>query len=236
MKNQPTFEPVRQQCASVDFCPRNAVEGSTFCDLHQHLVPAPPPQPKPPLGPSLVDGGQLLPGVLPYSCEVHGWEGDEPCLLCEEAAGTSPRARRRYYHPPAKPTQREGLLTFEHDGGYWPGNLTLVASPWKVFKPAGLMLWNVAGLYVEAAIIGNQHQLVASCGAIPAEWFTTSQNFEQVVRALKEGKEPGRGWGDWDRLYPGVMVRLLFKKPPTYREPAVPEAVKALMWGHVDQP
>ena len=45
------FEPVRMQCAHYpDFCPRNAIEGSDRCELHQQRVVAveAPPLWKPP--------------------------------------------------------------------------------------------------------------------------------------------------------------------------------------------
>jgi hypothetical protein len=217
------FEPVRMPCSHYpDFCPRNAIEGSDRCELHQQRIvaaaPAPATVPDPAPSTDPVPLGDLLLGGDDELRELFGNDLDFPSHIG--------RRRRALAH--VKPPQpREGLLTF--DPPYAPGTLTLTASPQRPFKPRGLMLWNVGEIEVEAALIGNQGQLVASCGRIPGQWFATSQNFEQVCEALKAGKEPARGWGDWDALYPGVLVRLTFSYPVDAFSPHV----RALMWGHV---
>ena len=119
---------------------------------------------------------------------------------------------------------REALLPFAVDG-----ERTLRAEPQRPFVPRGLMLWNAAGLSVEAAIIGRDMQLVVACGKVPAQWFASSQSFEQVTKALAEGNAPGRGWGHWNPLYPGVLVRLEFDGLVAGMQRSQP--VQALMWG-----
>jgi hypothetical protein len=114
----------------------------------------------------------------------------------------------------------EALLAFENRETM----TTLESQPQKPFKPRGLMLWNAAHLNVEAMTIGRDQQLVVSFGKVPALWFMQSQTYEQVVAAHAEGKEPGRGWGHWDQLYPGILVRLQFD--------GLVDGVRALMWGY----
>lgn len=117
--------------------------------------------------------------------------------------------------------KRETLLPFV---AHYPGSRFLEAAPQMIFKPRGLMLWGAEELNVEAVVIGHQPQLAVSYGQVPALWFMGSQNYEQVVAAHAEGKEPGQGWGSWDDLYPGLLVRLSFDRPA--------RGVRALMWGH----
>lgn len=118
----------------------------------------------------------------------------------------------------------ESLLLFERDGRY--GRTTLLANVQRYFKPRGLMLWDVGTLQLSATLIGNVDGVVlASYGMLPARWFTVAQSFEQVRTAMTEGKEPATGWGDWNCMYPGIQVRLIFDGDCS--------AVQAVMWGHV---
>lgn len=114
----------------------------------------------------------------------------------------------------------EALLPFNYRESI--GRRILLASPSKPFKPLGLMLWDVGSLSVEARI-GNQPQ-AGFLGSVPARWYTTSQNFEQVVKAIAQGKEPGSPWGPWDVVYPGIDVALIFDGDAS--------KIQALMWGH----
>jgi len=140
-------------------------------------------------------------------------------LIGDDGGDDDSRRRSHRFVLPPPALDREALLPFEVRGGW-----TLMASPQKPFKPRGLMLWNAAHLSVEAMVIGVTHQVVASFAKVPALWFMTSQNYEQVVAARAEGKEPGQGWGSWDAVYPGMLVRLDFDGPAA--------DVKALMWGY----
>lgn len=217
------FEPVRQPCAHYpDFCPRNAIEGSDRCELHQQRVvaAAAAAAAEEPHGPDLARTA-IRDSLRSIAADYA--EDDELRDLVGGDLDFPQRMRRRPYAS-TKPKPREGLLAFEPSSDA----RMLQASPMRPFKPRGLMLWNVGEIEVEAAIIGHTHQLAASCGRIPGQWFATSQSFEQVCEALKTGKEPARGWGDWDALYPGVLVRLIFSYPVDAFSPHV----RALMWGH----
>lgn len=117
----------------------------------------------------------------------------------------------------------EALLTFEPESQY--SDHVLTGRPQKVFLPRGLMLWGVAGMNLRAALVSVHDTINIGCGLVPAEWFATSQSFEQVLKAHAEGNGPGRGWGHWPNVHPGQMVRLLFDRP-------LSGSVRALMWGH----
>jgi len=245
-----SFEPVREQCAHYpDMCPRNAVPGGRFCEEHTARVVAVAQSfetpVKPPLGPrgcSECSADRYADGALGHYVTCSRFAGLLPPNTLTDAerdavaVGHSRAVRHRgplehRFGPPAPhELDREALLPFVNDGYGGAIDRTLSASPQKPFRPRGLMLWNAAHLSVEAVIIGNQHQVLVSFGKVPALWFMTSQTYEQVVSARAEGKEPGQGWGSWDALYPGIMVRLLFDGPLV--GPSAEHDVKAVMWGH----
>ncbi len=138
----------------------------------------------------------------------------------EAARAVPPLARlRRPFASTAPRYDQQALLTFERvtsDGRIFQ------AAPMKPFLPRGLMLWDVGTLQLEAMVIGRDDQLVVSFGRVPARWFTVAQSFEQLAESVLAGVEPP-SWGTWDRLFPGVLVRLVFDGPA--------DAVQALMWG-----
>lgn len=223
------FAPVRQACAHYpDFCPRNAVEGSDRCELHQMRVVAAAPLPAPAV-PAVPPGAVASQEAYDLAGLMLG-DDDELRDLLGGDLDLPPRMRRRSLARIKPPEPREALLTFD-GGSYGPNSRVLVAHPQRPFKPRGLMLWNAEHLNVEAAIIGNSEQIIASCGSVPARWFMTSQNYEQVVAALEAGNEPGRGWGTWDVLRPGILCRLIFDGPVTGAASSSKD-VRALMWGH----
>ncbi len=154
----------------------------------------------------------------PY-CEAHppGLE-----LRDDVAAALASGAKRRAGLRMSESLDVEALLTFEPESNY--STQVLTGRPQKPFLPRGLMLWGVAGRNLQAMLVGRNNELVASFGLVPAEWFMTSQSFEQVVKAHAEGVEPGRGWGHWSTAHPGMLVRLVFDQP-------VDGGVRALMWG-----
>jgi hypothetical protein len=222
MTSPRSFAPVREQCSFVDFCPRNAEAGSKFCDLHQPKLVAPTApssdglhmMPRGRRGAGFTKSGAVVPNRSDIDA-VHYAALSPASFAFGKNLGIVGNVDRGI----------EALLTFDAPA---PSVMELRASPIRPFTPRGLMLWNADHLEVEAAIIGTQHQLVASCGRIPARWFSTAQNFEQVAKALQEGKEPGQGWGAWDSVYPGSLVRLTFTAPVDLFLPRV----QALMWGH----
>lgn len=223
--------PVRLPCMYPrEFCPRNAEEGSEFCDQHQPRIVAASPSPpvvvpSTPPGPSWVvpAGAVASPAAYALTANLLGDDAEFAALDAEldEAERVAGLGRRRFHRPRPEPIAREALLPFELGRGH---SRTFMASPQKPFKPRGLMLWDVPhALNVEATIIGNNHQLMVAFGKVPALWFAQAQTFEQVVADRAKGKEPS-SWGSWDALYPGIMVRLEFDGDAS--------GVRAVMWGH----
>lgn len=119
---------------------------------------------------------------------------------------------------PRERTERQGLLTFEHEPGspYW------LCTPQRSFAPKGLMLWDVGSLQLRAMTLGRDHALVSSCGLVPARWFAVQQSFADVVKALESGNEAA-AWGTWKTVYPGILIQLEFDGPCDH--------IQALMWG-----
>jgi hypothetical protein len=85
------------------------------------------------------------------------------------------------------------------------------------------VLWDVPPDAKVLAFIGTQLQQAVTYGEVPARWFAHWRSFAEIARAAQDGIEPA-GWGHWDSVHPGVMIRLRFSVP-------VPD-VQALMWGH----
>lgn len=106
---------------------------------------------------------------------------------------------------------------------------TLSAMPQRVFKPSGLMLWDVPHGATVDIFVGRDLELVVEYGPIPARWFTAMQSFAQVARAVDEGLEPP-AWGKWDVVQPGFFIRLRFAARDGSRLDA--RGIQALMWGH----
>lgn len=104
------------------------------------------------------------------------------------------------------------------------GVKTFEAEPFETFKPEGLMIWG-ASYYatVRHILIGAVPQLVAGIAPIPARWFASSQSYEQVWRAHREGKDPP-GWGDFSIVYHGMTVKIEI-------EDSSFDGVQLLMWG-----
>ena len=139
----------------------------------------------------------------------------------EEREVNRPRAvpLRRPFATTKPRYDRQSLLTFERATA--DGRI-LQAQPMRPFLPRGLMLWDVGTLQLEAMVIGRDDQLVVSFGRVPARWFTVAQSFEQLAASVLGGVEPP-SWGEWDPLYPGLIVRLVFDGPT--------DGLQALMWG-----
>lgn len=99
----------------------------------------------------------------------------------------------------------------------------LQAQPQRPFLPSGLILWDVPDSVKVMAMIGTSPQLVVTYEYIPARWFSHYRSFAEILRSRADGFETA-GWGTWDAVSPGVLMRLMFSEP-------VPN-VQALMWGH----
>jgi hypothetical protein len=116
------------------------------------------------------------------------------------------------------PDKRQGVLTFtrREESPYFQAECQ------RIFKPKGLLLWDVGRASLQMLTIGTNSQLICSFGPLPARWFTTADSFDAVAKAVASGKQPA-AWGSWDIVQPGVLVRLHFDEP-------VPLA-QAVMWG-----
>jgi|SRR5882672_2824485 len=119
---------------------------------------------------------------------------------------------------------RQGLLPFKFaaptESGY--EHRLLQANTQRLFKPRGLLLWDVGTAQLEMMLIASHLELVVDFAPVPARWFTLADSFAAVAKALQEGKEPP-GWGSWSAVYPGQQVRLRFDQPQPLAQ--------ALMWG-----
>lgn len=113
----------------------------------------------------------------------------------------------------------ETLCTFEATS-----EMMLQAMPLRPFKPSGLLLWDVPGKETVRAFVGTDMQLEATFEPVPARWFAHWRSFSEILRAIAEGLEPP-GWGEWNLVYPGVIIRLIFSEP-------IARDVQAVMWGH----
>ncbi len=108
--------------------------------------------------------------------------------------------------PRPKPNNlRKGMLGFKYNGHYH------IAQPMIVFRPMGLMIWNVPDdCYLAQSMIGTREQILASVDPIPAKFFTMANTYEQVSKSLEEhGIEPP-SWAEFDTLTPAHILRIRF--------------------------
>lgn len=147
-----------------------------------------------------------------------------PSLAAARAAAMALRSR-----PMRQVVPKEMLLPFtrSEDSGYLGLGYARVYStePQVIFKPKGLMIWGAPDdAEVMHVKIGRSPQLTATWGPIPARWFSTFQSYEEVAKAIEEGKMPA-GFGHFDVIQRGMTVEVHIqskeKLPPT----------KILMWG-----
>ncbi len=113
---------------------------------------------------------------------------------------------------------KQSLCCFEKSS-----ETVLQAQPQHLFKPMGLMLWDVPDSARIMATIGTEFQNVVTYNFVPCRWFSHWKSFSEIMRALADGLEPP-GWGSWSTVNVGQIIRLSFSKP-------VPN-VQAVMWGH----
>ena len=87
---------------------------------------------------------------------------------------------------------RQGLLPFKFAaaGGDKLDHTTLRANTQRLFKPRGLLLWDVGATQLEMMLIGSNLELVCDFAPVPARWFTLADSFAAVAKAVQEGKEP----------------------------------------------
>lgn len=96
---------------------------------------------------------------------------------------------------------RKMLTTFDYTGAVWS------AMPQVVFRPRGLIIWNAPPKAIVSAFVGTTVQLITSYPPIPAKWFGSFANFQQIAKMIEEDKEPA-AWGDWDTVSPGMYIRI----------------------------
>lgn len=120
---------------------------------------------------------------------------------------------------------RRCLLGFE-----WKGELGFVASVQRPFQPRGLAIWGAPpGAVVQQALVGNDLQLVASFGDVPARFFAMGDSYEQIAKLLDQGKEPP-AWCDWDVAHPGMFIRVRLCASGK-SQVALYEGIELAMWG-----
>lgn len=94
------------------------------------------------------------------------------------------------------------LLGFELKGSTWE------AMPQRLFRPRGLMLWDVPPkAMVSQCLVGNQMQILCSWAPVPARFFTMGQSYERIKQLLAEGVEPA-AWPDFDTMNLGNSARV----------------------------
>lgn len=127
----------------------------------------------------------------------------------------------------------EALCPFRHGAPH--AEDCLVALPQRTFLPRGLMLWGVPDGACVNIFVGRDLELVVEYGPIPAKWFAALDSFAQVAAAVDAGKEPP-GWGKWDIVRPGLIIRLEFSKHNALSRldggRLNAGEIQALMWGH----
>lgn len=89
----------------------------------------------------------------------------------------------------SEPT-RQGLLPFKFgtESGY--ANRLLLANTQRLFKPRGLLLWDVGTAQLEMMLIGSNLELVCDFAPVPARWFTLADSFAAVAKAVQQ-------WGEY---------------------------------------
>lgn len=97
------------------------------------------------------------------------------------------------------------LLGFRFEGERF------IATPQRLFRPRGLMLWEVPPrAMLEQCLVGMNHQILVSCDPVPAQFFTMGQSFEQIQKLLKEGVEPV-AWSYFDTIPIGCTARVVVR-------------------------
>jgi len=175
-------------------------------------------------------------------CKV---DAGETCL--DELGGVEPHAERvRYAYAhragsvyerhPAEPA--EAICPFMRVGGS-ARELFFVASPMRVFKPEGLIIWGAPSDARVQLFVGMDLELATDVTPVPARWFAHYESFADIVKKLDAGEAPP-SWGTWDPVRPGVHVRVLMTAKPRDGEPyrtrdfSADEihAIDLLLWGH----
>lgn len=85
-----------------------------------------------------------------------------------------------------------------------------IAAPQRPFKPLGFIIWGAPPLATVEIQSGVHLQASASADNIPAKWFASGRNFEQVKKVLDEGIDIPT-WCNWDIVRPGIVIRALVR-------------------------
>jgi len=109
------------------------------------------------------------------------------------------------YAPNNYETWRGALLGFDFSGEVF------FAETWRPFLPRGLLIWGApAGAVVDYALIDTCEQVRAGPSPVPAKFFATGQNFEQLAAQLDAGNEPPV-WIHWPKLLPGMRCQVFVR-------------------------
>jgi len=127
--------------------------------------------------------------------------------------------------------QRRLLLPFT-----WKGQ-RFNAEPQRPFRPRGLVIWGAPPGATVHCWIGIHLEIVAAWGDVPARFFASGDNFEQIAKQLEAGKEPP-AWVDWHDIRPGVIVQLEVRSRTNVAKrtgdlPLGPDdGIELVMWGY----
>lgn len=134
------------------------------------------------------------------------------------------RRLRLHERPPGYEKIWHSLLGLAWADPYWLGE------PVVPFRPEGLVIWDAPpGALVQQAQIGMDHQVKVSHAPVPARWFASGDNYQQIAEAIAAGKDPP-GWCSWKVMYPGLRMQLTLMTSDG--RPLGPESgVELCMWG-----
>jgi hypothetical protein len=119
------------------------------------------------------------------------------------------------------------LLGFHFDR-FW------IASPYRAFRPQGLLIWNPPAKSVICCEITNSKQIQSSYDMVPAAWFATAKSFEQLAAEIESGKELA-AWCTWDSVYPGQTIKLEILSYNTHTPFTPNDGIELVMWGYTQK-
>jgi hypothetical protein len=157
------FEPTRQQCRCVDFCPRNALAGSDFCDEHQPRVVAVVP-------PVLVPAPALPPGAIASKPKL-----DVEALMPFEASGG-----QTLLASPQKPFKPRGLMLWDA-----PPSLNVECIVIGNMHQVLVAYGKVPALWFQQAQTFEQVVAARAAGQEPASWGSWDALYPGVMVRLE---------------------------------------------------
>lgn len=115
----------------------------------------------------------------------------------------------------------KALITFEKSGDVF------TASPFRPFKPHGLVIYNAPDMAVMRVSIMNEVVPQVSFVDVPVKFFNLNLSFEQIKNMLDKGEEPP-AWCDWPKVNPGSKIDITVYD----KTGIVSNDIQIVMWGH----